>query len=115
MLRIIEKDGLQQNAAKIGKLFVEGLKTVQRDNPVIGDVRGSGLLIAVDLFKDRTTKQPATDETAAMFEFTGKHGLVSSKTGPHRSILRLVLPMGRAEHNLPVIVDAMTCSFSELN
>ena len=115
VLRIIEKDGLQENAAKVGKLLVEGLKTVQRDNSVIGDIRGSGLLIAVELVKDRTTKEPATDETAAVFELTRKHGLVTSKAGPHRSVLRLVPPMCLTEQDVPVIVDAMARSFSELN
>lgn len=94
--------------------MVDGLKTVQQDNPIIGDIRGSGLLIAAELVKDRTTKEPAADETVAVFELTRKHGLVTSKAGPHRSVLRLVPPMCLSERDVPIIVGAMARSFSEL-
>lgn len=114
VLRIIEKDKLQDNAAHVGKLLLEGLKSVQRDYPVIGDVRGTGLLLAVELVRNPTTKEPASEETAAVFENTRKYGLVTSKAGPHRNVLRLVPPMCLSEQDVPVIVDAMARSFSEL-
>ena len=114
VLRIIERDKLQENAARVGKLLLEGLKDVQRDNPVIGDVRGTGLLMAVELVKNRSTKEPASEETAAVFESTRKYGLVTSKAGAHRSVLRLVPPMCLSEQDVPIIVDAMARSFAEL-
>ncbi|MDE0310305.1 MAG: aspartate aminotransferase family protein [Acidiferrobacterales bacterium] len=115
VLRIIERDRLQDNADKVGKLLLEGLKSVQRDYPVIGDVRGTGLLMAVELVKDPATKEPASDETAAVFENTRKYGLVTSKAAPHRNVLRLVPPMCLSEKDVPVIVDAMARSFHDLN
>ncbi len=115
VLRVIEAEGLQHNAKTVGTQLRDGLAGLMSDHTVIGDVRGKGLMIAIELVKDRGSKQPATDETAIVFEKTRDYGLVTSKAGPERSVLRLVPPLCLASDDVPVIVDAMDRSFAALH
>ncbi len=114
VLKVIEEEKLQQNSKTVGKLLLDGLSGLMSDHPVIGDVRGRGLMIAVELVKDRHTKEPASEETALVFEKTRDYGLVTSKAGPERSVLRLVPPMCLSSEDVPYIVEAMDRSFVAL-
>ena len=114
VLKVIESEGIQQNAKTVGKQLLDGLTGLMDEHLVIGDVRGKGLMIAVELVKDRHSKEPATDETAIVFEKNRDFGLVTSKAGPERSVLRLVPPMCLSSDDVPVIVDAMDRSFAAL-
>ena len=114
VLRVISEEQLQQNSKAVGEALVDGLRGLMDEHPNIGDVRGRGLMIAVELVKDRGSKAPATEETAIVFEQNRHHGLVSSKAGPERSVLRLVPPMCLAQSDVPTIVEAMDRSFAAL-
>ena len=101
VLKIIERDGVQENARVVGAALLEGLRGLQDRYDVIGDVRGLGLMLAIELVTDRRTKEPAAaitadvfEEaiTADVFEETRYEGLVVSKSGPHRNVLRIVPP-----------------------
>ena len=93
VLQVIEDEGLQHNARRVGQALRTVLDDLQRRHPVIGDVRGRGLMQAIELVTDRDSKQPATAETAEIFERTREHGLVVSKSGAHKNVLRMVPPM----------------------
>ncbi len=114
VLEVLKRERLRQNAKAVGKLLLEGLSGLMDDHPVIGDVRGRGLMLAIELVKDRNTKEPATEETAIVFEETRFNGLVTSKAGPDRSILRLVPPLCLSIDDVPAIVEAMDRSFAVL-
>src|SRR5690606_1616949 len=68
VLRVIEKEGLQENSLKIGATLKSGLEALAEKHDLIGEVRGLGLMLGVELVKDRTTKLPAREECAAVFE-----------------------------------------------
>ena len=61
VLSVLEDEGLQENARVVGDYLIEGLKKLQKKHSCIGDVRGSGLYMGVELVKDRDTREPATD------------------------------------------------------
>jgi len=107
VLRVIHDERLQENAATVGAALKDGLLELQRDCPLIGDVRGVGLMLAIELVSDRRTKAPATAETAAIFEETRRQGIVVSKSGPHRSVLRMVPPLCLAMDDVPPVLDAL--------
>lgn len=113
VLQAIEAEGLQKNAADVGAALLRVLRDLQQRYPVIGDVRGRGLMMAIELVEDRASKTPATDATAKVFEASRRHGLVLSKSGPHRSVLRMVPPLCLAMEDVPQISDAMEASFAE--
>lgn len=112
VLQVIREDGLQANARTVGAALKAGLEDLQRRHPIIGDVRGIGLMMAMELVEDRITKAPATAATAAIFEETRRQGLVVSKSGPHRSILRMVPPLCLSMADVEPVLDALDRSFT---
>lgn len=111
VLQVIAEQGLQQNAHEVGRGLRAVLERLRSRHPVIGDVRGRGLMQAIELVSDRHTKVPATEETAIIFERTREHGLVVSKSGAHRNMLRMVPPMCLQLDDLPEIEQALEASF----
>ena len=111
VLRAIRDEGLQENARTVGAALKAGLEDLQRRHPIIGDVRGVGLMMAVELVQDRKTKAPATAETAAVFEETRRQGIVVSKSGPHRSVLRMVPPLCLSMDDVQPVIEALDHSF----
>jgi alanine-glyoxylate transaminase/(R)-3-amino-2-methylpropionate-pyruvate transaminase len=93
VLEVIEREGLQQNSLNVGDHFIRGFNRLAEKHTIIGDVRGKGLMIGVELVKDRTTKAPAKEETLQVFETAKDLGLLIGKGGYHGNVLRLKPPM----------------------
>ncbi len=111
VLRIIANEGLQENARTVGAALKARLQDLQERFEVIGDVRGSGLMVAIELVKDRKTREPDTETTVRVFEQTRRHGLVVSKSGPHRSVLRLVPPLCLSMEDVEEVADKLERCF----
>jgi alanine-glyoxylate transaminase/(R)-3-amino-2-methylpropionate-pyruvate transaminase len=79
---------------------------------VIGDVRGRGLMLAIELVRDRITKEPDPETTAKVFEETRRQGLVVSKSGPYRSVLRMVPPLCLSMDDVAEIAEGLDRSFA---
>lgn len=114
VLRVIEDGGLIENARTVGAALKAELKRLQQQYPVIGDVRGQGFMLAMELVQDRRSKEPAPDVTAAIFEATRRNGLVLSKSGNHRNILRIVPPLCLSMEDVAPVAEAMRKSFAEV-
>jgi alanine-glyoxylate transaminase / (R)-3-amino-2-methylpropionate-pyruvate transaminase len=112
VLEVIEGEKLQENALKVGNYILEGLEKLKAKHAIIGDVRGKGLMLGVELVKDRTTKEPAKAETAQVLELTRELGLLLGKGGLHGSVLRLAPPMcltkADADFVLAVLGEALS-------
>ncbi len=113
VLQALREEKLQANAEKVGSALLKVLSGLQQKYEIIGDVRGRGLMLAIELVKDRQSKTPATEETARVFEASRKHGLILSKSGPHRSVLRMVPPLCLSMEDVDPIAQAMEASFAE--
>lgn len=92
-LEVIDDDGLQENSLKVGKFLKEGLLDLQDKHPLIGDVRGMGLLLGVELVRDRNTRQPANTEAAAVMEMMKHRNVLIGKGGLFGNTLRIKPPM----------------------
>lgn len=114
VLEVIEKEHIQENADKVGNIIMKGLKELQEKYDVIGDVRGMGLLIGVELVKDRTTKEPGTAETAEVLEQLREIGLLVGKGGMKGNVLRIKPPLCLSEADGHFIIDAMDYALSRL-
>ena len=93
VLEVIEEEGLQENALVVGAQFKRGLEELQSRHPTVGDVRGKGLMLGVELVRDRGTKEPATVETAAVLEEARERGVLVGKGGLDGNVLRIKPPM----------------------
>ena len=111
VLQVIRKENLQENAREVGAALRSRLEALQQKYRVIGDVRGKGLMLAIELVKDRATKEPDPETTARVFEETRRQGLVVSKSGPHRSVLRMVPPLCLAMEDVESVAAGLEASF----
>lgn len=93
VLDIIEEDGLQENARVVGGRLKTGLQELMARHRLIGDVRGKGLMIGVELVRDRETKEPATQETLVVWEAAREMGLLIGKGGIDSNVLRIKPPL----------------------
>jgi alanine-glyoxylate transaminase/(R)-3-amino-2-methylpropionate-pyruvate transaminase len=112
VLKVIDDEKLQDNARIVGTKLREVLDRLHQKHEIVGHVRGHGLMLAVELVKDRRSKEPATAETAEIFERTRDNGLVISKSGASRNILRMVPPMCIGSDDVAFVADALERSFS---
>ena len=112
VLRVIQQEGLQENARAVGVELKAGLLELQQKYSVIGDVRGKGLMLAIELVKDRNSKEPDPETTLRVFEETRRQGLIASKSGPHRSVIRLCPPLCLAMEDVDAIVEKFDKSFA---
>lgn len=112
VLKVIEKEGLQANSLKIGEFLTNGFHKLAEKHNLIGDVRGLGLMLGVELVKDRSTKEPAKEECAEVFERCKDLGLLIGKGGLFGNTLRIKPPMCITEADaafmLEVIDEAMS-------
>jgi alanine-glyoxylate transaminase/(R)-3-amino-2-methylpropionate-pyruvate transaminase len=114
VLKVIREDRTQENSRDVGGALLERLKDLQQRHPPIGDVRGRGLMLAIEMVKDRKTKEPDAEITAAVFENCREQGLILSKSGPHRSVLRMVPPMCLSMDDVDRIADGLDRAFTEV-
>jgi alanine-glyoxylate transaminase/(R)-3-amino-2-methylpropionate-pyruvate transaminase len=112
VLQVIDKEGLQENSRNVGASLRKVFDKLQQKHEIIGNVRGRGLMLSIELVKNRKSKAPAPDEAADIFEKTRDNGLVLSKSGANRSIFRFVPPMCIAENDVAQVEDALERSFA---
>ncbi|MFM8734820.1 MAG: aspartate aminotransferase family protein [Pirellulales bacterium] len=93
VLQVIDEDGIQANAARIGAVLKAGFADLARRHDVIGDVRGLGLMLGVELVTDRVSKTPAKEACTRVFERCRELGLLIGKGGLHGNVLRIKPPM----------------------
>jgi 4-aminobutyrate aminotransferase len=108
-LRLL-RDGLMANAARVGAHLIGGLRALMDRHPLVGDVRGRGLMVGIELVRDRTTKERAIEERNAVVNAAFERGLLILGAGKNaiRFSPPLVLTTGQADIALRIVDDALT-------
>lgn len=114
VLRVIQDEGMIENARVVGAELHRRLREMMDRHAIIGNVRGTGFMQAIELVKDRGTREPAPRETAFVFERTREHGLVLSKSGNHKNVLRMVPPLCLSMGDVEPVFRALDLSFRDL-
>ena len=114
VLQVIEEEGIQANAARIGTLLKAGFDALERKYDIIGDVRGLGLMLGIELVKDRTSKAPAKEECIRVFERCRELGLLIGKGGLHGNVLRIKPPMCLTAADADFMLDVLDTAFRGL-
>lgn len=107
VLDVIEQENLRENATNVGNQLLSALKELKNRHPIIGDVRGIGLFIGVDLVKDRLTKEPAAEEAKEVIARLKEERILMSTEGKHDNVLKFKPPMvfnqKNADHLIAVL------------
>jgi 4-aminobutyrate aminotransferase len=111
VIDLIEEDDLRTNAAVVGGYFRQRLEQLQEKHPLIGDVRGMGLMQALELVEDRKTKQPSPTGTSAVMEEARKRGLLIGKGGFHGNVIRMSPPLNITKGDVDEAVRILDESF----
>jgi len=93
VLETIESEGLTENAGHIGATLQDGLRGLAQRHPMMGDVRGRGLFLGVELVRDRETLEPAREEAEAVVEAMKQRGVLLSTDGPLHNVIKIKPPM----------------------
>jgi alanine-glyoxylate transaminase/(R)-3-amino-2-methylpropionate-pyruvate transaminase len=112
VLDVIEEEGLQRNARERGAELKRGLERLASSHRVIGNVRGMGLMIGVELVRDPSTKEPAKQETADVLEAAKDMGLLIGKGGIDGNVLRIQPPLCITAADVEFALDVMDRSFA---
>ena len=114
VLEVIEREKLQENSLKIGGQISEGLHRLKEKHNIIGDARGKGLMLGIELVKDRATKEPAKAECAEVVEKCKEMGLLLGKGGLQGQTIRFSPPMCVNKADADFLLEVLDRAFSEL-
>ncbi len=112
VIDLIEEDDLLTNCAVVGGYLRERLLELQQKYPIIGDVRGMGLMQALELVTDPATKQPAPTFANELLESAREHGLLIGKGGMYHNVIRISPPMNIAKSDVDEAVRLLDLSFA---
>ena len=115
VLEVIEREDLQTRALETGQYLEEGLKELATNQPMIGDIRGSGLFIGIDLVRDRDSREPATAETKKAVNLLKQHGVLIGSTGQYDNILKIRPPMVFSKENADLLLQKLEVVLDETN
>jgi alanine-glyoxylate transaminase/(R)-3-amino-2-methylpropionate-pyruvate transaminase len=111
VLQVIDEDGIQANAAALGGRLKAGFEDLARRHDLIGDVRGLGLMLGIELVKDRAGKAPAKEECMRVFERCRELGLLIGKGGLHGNVLRIKPPMCLTAADADFMLEVLDAAF----
>jgi 4-aminobutyrate aminotransferase-like enzyme len=111
---IMRRERLEENALRIGALMKSRLLEMQDKSPYVGEVRGMGLVIGVELVKDKKTKEPAPDLTRKLIDQAAELGLLIGSVGVFGNVIRVAPPLVISEDEANESLDIFEKALSRL-
>src|SRR3989449_7157708 len=112
VIRVIEEDDLERNAAVVGGYFRQRLEELKEKYPLIGDVRGMGLMQGLELVNDRETKEPAPQAVGKVFEETKRRGVLIGKGGLYGNVIRTGMMLNSTKDHVDELIQALDAGFA---
>jgi 4-aminobutyrate aminotransferase-like enzyme len=112
-LNYIATNNLRENARVVGAYLMDRLRNLQEEHCIIGDVRGMGLMVGVELVKDKVSKEPGTEIANAVLNAAKQRGLIVGKGGLHANTLRISPPLIVSKSDVDNAVDILDEAFSD--
>jgi 4-aminobutyrate aminotransferase/(S)-3-amino-2-methylpropionate transaminase len=105
VLDVIEEEGLVERAAVIGEAIRARMSSWQERYDAVGDVRGVGAMLAIELVQDRDTKEPAPELATAVVEAAAQRGLLLLKAGIYSNVIRVLVPLTISDAEVDEALD----------
>jgi 4-aminobutyrate aminotransferase-like enzyme/Ser/Thr protein kinase RdoA (MazF antagonist) len=113
VLDVLESEKLQQRAQRVGAYWISALKKLQEKHLLIGDVRGSGLFLGVDLVRNRETREAAANQADYVVNRLRAHGILAGTDGPRHNVLKLRPPLIFSEADADLFIGALDSILKE--
>ena len=110
VMDVMRDERLPERAARIGSVVEERMRTWAQDHEIIGDVRGLGAMVGMELVRDRKTKEPADKETAKVLATAREKGLILLRCGVHHNVVRTLMPLTIPDEQLEEGLDILGAS-----
>jgi 4-aminobutyrate aminotransferase-like enzyme/Ser/Thr protein kinase RdoA (MazF antagonist) len=107
VLDVVRDEALQDRALRVGKYWMTELKKLQECHRLIGDVRGSGLFLGIDLVRDGETREPAAEEADYVVNRLRDRGILAGTDGPHHNVIKLRPPLIFSESDADLFVATL--------
>jgi 4-aminobutyrate aminotransferase/(S)-3-amino-2-methylpropionate transaminase len=114
VLDIMEEERLIARAAALGERMLKRFQRLQARSPLIGDVRGLGAMVAMELVRDRETKEPASRETAEVIRRAMTRGVLLLRAGIYSNVIRILTPLVIADAQLDQALDVLESCVMEV-
>ena len=115
VLDVIEEENLQGNARDLGKTLRQGIASIAETQPIVGDIRGHGLFIGVELIEDPASLKPAAAATELLINDLKDRGVLTGSIGPHSNIIKLRPPLVFTKSDADVFLEKFAVSLAKLN
>ena len=113
VLDVIEQEGLQERAHRVGSHLSHGLRTLMERHPAVGDVRGLGLFLGIEIVSDRAGPTPHAGVATYVVERMKDHGVLLSTDGPDHNVIKIKPPLVFAEGDADRVVEVLDRVLSE--
>jgi 4-aminobutyrate aminotransferase/(S)-3-amino-2-methylpropionate transaminase len=114
VIDMMKEKALPERGAEIGAVLQEKLKEMQEKYHVIGDVRGLGAMVAIELVRDRKTKVPAKELTGQLAKECYKRGLIVLTAGIYSNVLRFLSPLVISDDELNQAISVLDSALAEV-
>jgi 4-aminobutyrate aminotransferase/(S)-3-amino-2-methylpropionate transaminase len=114
VIDIMQREKLVDNALRMGDVMMKRLREIQERSPYVGDVRGKGLVMGVELVKDKKTKEPAPDLTRKLIDRCAQNGLLIGSVGVFGNVIRVAPPLVITEAEAHESLDIFEKSLSQV-
>jgi len=114
VIEIIQEEHYLSKATKLGALLKKQLLNLKADHKIVGDVRGQGMMLGVELVRDQNTKEPATQEMLQVMEICKQHGLLIGKGGIDGNVIRIQPPLELTHDQTEKAIQILDIAFTKV-
>ncbi len=114
VIEIIQEEQYLSKAAKLGAIIKKQLITLKADHKLVGDIRGQGMMLGIELVRDQITKEPATREMLQVMEICKQNGLLIGKGGIDGNVIRIQPPLELTQDQTERAIQILDSAFTEV-